>query len=164
MLLMIPVWGLSSATNTLVSNIIGQGRSHQVMPLIWKVMFTGLLINVVLIQLNIFIPDKIAALFTDDPQLVDATVPLLRVISMALFAFSFGMILFSGLSGTGKTFVALIIEILSIIFYLVTAFIIAVWLEGTAAMVWFVEVIYFSVLGLGALAYLRSGRWKRYSI
>lgn len=164
MLLMIPVWGLSSATNALVSNIIGQGRSHQVMPLIWKVMLTGLLINLVITQVNIFFPERIAALFTDDPHLVDATVPLLRVISMALFAFSFGMILFSGLSGTGKTLVALIIEILSIIFYLVMAFMIAVWLEGTAAMVWFVEVIYFSVLGLGALAYLRSGKWKSYSI
>ncbi len=164
MLLMIPVWGLSSATNTLVSNIIGQGHSHQVMPLIWKVMLTGLLINLVIIQLNIFIPEQIASLFTDDPNLVEATVPLLRVISLALFAFSFGMILFSGLSGTGKTLVALVIEILSIIFYLATAFIIAVWLDGTAAMVWFVEVIYFSVLGLGALAYLRSGKWRVYRI
>ncbi len=160
MLLMIPVWGLSSATNTLVSNIIGQGRTDDVIPLIKKVMITGLLITLVVVQVNIFIPQRIAAMFTQEAHLIEATVPLLRVVSIALFAFSFGMILFSGLSGTGKTLVALFIEILSITFYLLTAFMIAVWFDGTAAMVWFVEVIYFLVLGLGAMAYLRSGKWK----
>lgn len=164
MLLMIPVWGLSSATNTLVSNIIGQGRTDDVIPLIKKVMFTGLLITLVIVQVNIFIPQQIAAMFTHEAHLVEATVPLLRVVSVALFTFSFGMILFSGLSGTGKTLVALGIEVLSITFYLATAFIIAVWFDGSAAMVWSVEIIYFLVLGLGALAYLRSGKWKTFKV
>ncbi len=164
MLLMIPVWGLSSATNALVSNIIGQGRRELVIPLIKKVMITGMLINLVVVQVNIFVPHHIAAMFTHEAHLVEATIPLLYVVSLALFAFTFGMILFSGLSGTGKTLVALIIEIFSISIYLVTAFVIAVWFDGSAAMVWFVEVVYFSVLGLGALAYLRSGKWKTYKV
>ncbi len=128
MLLMIPVWGLSSATNTMVSNIIGQGRSQEVVPLIKKVLLIGMLSTLAIIQANLFIPHRIAAFFTDEAHLIDATIPLLRVISLALFAFAFGMILFSGLSGTGKTFVALIIEILSIIFYLVSAFMLVVFL------------------------------------
>ncbi len=164
MLLMIPVWGLSSATNTLVSNIIGQGRSDEVIPLIKKVLVIGLLSTLVIVQVNLFMPGQIAAFFTHEAHLVEATIPLLRVISMALFAFSFGMILFSGLSGTGKTLVALIIEILSITFYLVSAYILAVVLDGSAPMVWFVEVIYFTILGLGSLAYLRTGKWKVYRI
>ncbi len=164
MLLMIPVWGLSSATNTLVSNIIGQGRSEEVIPLIKKVLVIGILSTLVIVQVNLFAPGQIAALFTNEIHLVEATIPLLRVISLALVAFSFGMILFSGLSGTGKTHVALAIEILSISFYLISAFILAVVLDGSAAMVWFVEVIYFTMLGLGSLAYLRTGRWKVYRI
>ncbi len=164
MLLMIPVWGLSSATNTLVSNIIGQGQKKEVIPLIRKILITALLINLVIMQFNLFFPTRIAAFFSQEPHLIEATVPLLRVTSLALIAFSFGMILFSGLSGTGKTLVALGIEVLSIAFYLITAFILAVWLDGSAALVWFVEVVYFSVLGLGSLAYLRSGRWKEYKI
>lgn len=164
MLLMIPVWGLSSATNTLVSNIIGQGRSEEVIPLIKKVLVIGILSTLVIVQVTLFTPGQIAALFTNEIHLVEATIPLLRVISLALVAFSFGMILFSGLSGTGKTHVALVIEILSISFYLTSAFILAVVLDGSAAMVWFVEVVYFTMLGLGSLAYLRTGRWKVYRI
>ncbi len=164
MLLMIPGLGLSSATNSLVSNLIGQGRSEEVIPLIRKVVLLGLLATFVLIQVNIFIPGRIASLFTTEPHLIDATIPLLHVISLALLAFTSGMILFSGVSGTGKTMVALLIEIISIIIYLGSAFMLVVFLDATTPTVWFAEVIYFSLLGLGALWYLKSGRWKVYSV
>ncbi len=164
MLLMIPVWGLSSATNTLVSNIIGQGRSQEVIPLIKKVLLISLGLMLILIQINIFIPSRVAAMFTQEAHLIEAALPLLRVIILALIAFSTGMILFSGLSGTGKTNVALFIEIISITIYLTTAFVLAVYFEASAPVVWFVEVIYFSMLGLGSLVYLKSGKWKVISV
>ncbi len=164
MLLMIPVLGLSSATNTIVSNLIGQGNTQQVIPLIKKVLMIALSITIAIIQLNIFMPAQIAGLFTSDPKLVEASIPLLRVTSLAMIAFAFGMIIFSGLSGTGKTLVALLIEILSITFYLSSAFILAVALNASAPVVWFVEVIYFTMLGLGSLMYLKTGKWKIYKL
>jgi len=160
MLLMIPVWGLSSATNSLVSNLIGQGKSDEVIPLIRKVLLIGTGISLVVVQVNIFLPEQIAGFFTEESHLIEATVPLLRVISLALIAFSFGMIIFSGLSGTGKTFVALMIEIAAISFYLGTAFFMAIVLNASAPVVWFVEVVYFSLLGLFSLLYLRTNKWK----
>ncbi len=164
MLLMIPVWGLSSTTNTLVSNLIGQGRTDEVIPLIRKILVMGVGATIVIAQVNIFFPDEIISFFTNEPQLYEATRPLLRVVSLALVAFSFGMIIFSGLSGTGKTQVALFIEILSIIFYLLVAFILAVLFKGSAPVVWFVEVVYFSILGIASYAYLKTGKWKVYHI
>ncbi len=160
MLLMIPVWGLSSATNSLVSNLIGQGKSDEVIPLIKKVLLIGTGISLVVVQVNIFFPEQIAAFFTKERHLIEATVPLLRVISLALIAFSFGMIIFSGLSGTGKTFVALMIEIAAITFYLGAAFFLAIVLNASAPVVWFIEVIYFSLLGLFSMLYLRTNKWK----
>jgi putative MATE family efflux protein len=160
MLLMIPVWGLSSATNSLVSNLIGQGKSHEVIPLIKKVLLTGLVINLVVVQFNIFFPQQIAGFFTNEPHLIEATIPLLRIVSIALISFAFGMIIFSGLSGTGKTFVALIIEVIAITIYIATAFFLAIVLDASAPTVWFVEVIYFALLGLFSIAYLGTGKWK----
>lgn len=160
MLMMIPVWGLSSATNSMVSNLIGQGRMQEVIPLIRKILFVSVGCTLLVIQATLFFPAQIAAFFTDDASLVEATVPLLHVISLALIAFSAGMVVFSGLSGTGKTMVALRIEILSILFYLGCAFTLAVGLGAPATVVWFVEVIYFSLLGLFSFIYLRRGSWK----
>ncbi len=164
MLWMIPVWGLSSATNTLVSNIIGQGRSAEVIPLIKKVLVMGLLITLFFSLVNLALSEHIATLFADEIQVVQATVPLLRVTSLALMAFAFGMIVFSGLSGTGKTMVALKIEILAILIYLTSAFVLATIFRANATAVWFVEVIYFSFLGLLSIIYLRSGKWKVFKL
>ncbi len=160
MLLMIPVWGLSSATNSLVSNLIGQGKSHEVIPLIKKVLLTGLGISLFIVQFNIFFPQQIAGFFTEEVHLIEATIPLLRVISIALLSFTFGMIIFSGLSGTGKTLVALVIEVIAITIYIATAFFLAIAVDASAPTVWFVEVLYFALLGIMSILYLKTGKWK----
>lgn len=164
MVLMIPSWGLSMAVNTLVSNTIGRGRIEEVMPLIYKVLGIGLLINIVLVQIIIFAPMPIIAFYTGSEPVIQATLPLFRVISVALIAFTFGMIVFNGLSGTGKTMLALKIEILSIIFYLLTALFLAFYLKAPAPVIWMVEIVYFSLMGLFSWIALRAGNWKELTV
>jgi len=160
MLLMIPVWGLASATTTLVSNMIGQGRTEEVIPMMKKILTISVLSNLFMVQFLFFFPRQIISFFTDNPELAEATVPLLRVITLALIAFSVGMIIFSTLSGTGKTGTALRIEIISIILYLLLAFVLAVGFNAPASSVWFVEVLYFSLLGIFTFIFLKRGKWK----
>jgi putative MATE family efflux protein len=160
MLLMIPVWGLSSATSSMVSNIIGQGRVDEVIPLLKKILLISVTANLIVVQSIIFFPHQIAGFFTQDPVLIEVTVKLFYITAMALVAFSVGMVIFSAVSGTGKTMVALRIEILCIAFYLITAFGLAVVFEAQAHMVWLVEVVYFSIMGLFSMIYLRIGNWK----
>ena len=160
MLLMIPVWGLSSATTTLVSNIIGQGKINDVIPIMKKILTISVISNLITIQLLIFFPRAIISFFTDSLELTEATVPLLRVITLALIAFSVSMIIFSTLSGTGKTGTALRIEIVNIILYLLFAFILAVGFNASATGVWLVEVLYFTMLGVFAYIVLKRGKWK----
>ena len=164
MVLMIPVWGLSAAVNTLVSNTIGMGRPDMVVPLIKKILLLGLVITLVVIQSIIFFPGYIAGLYTDNPALIETTLPLLRVVSIALIAFGFGMILFNGLSGTGKTMLALKIEIASILFYLLSTLFIALYLKAPAHIVWMVEIVYFSAMGIFSLIAIKIGSWKKLAI
>jgi putative MATE family efflux protein len=160
MALMIPVWGLSASVNTLVSNTIGKGQYDRVMPLIYLMLLIGTTISVILIQFIIFFPYPIVSFYTQNPELIAATIPLLNVISFALIAFSFGMIFFNGLSGTGKTMLALKIEIVSIIFYLLTALFLAFVMKAPAPKVWMVEIVYFSLMGIFAFIALKKGSWK----
>lgn len=164
MLLMIPVWGLSSATTTLVSNIIGQGRTEEVMPMMKKILTISVVSNLIMVQFLVFFPRQIISFFTENPELTAATIPLLRVIILALVSFSVGMIIFSTLSGTGKTGTALRIEIINIAFYLLFAFVLAVVFNASASGVWLVEVVYFSLLGLFAYIYLKRGKWKELKV
>jgi putative MATE family efflux protein len=160
MVLMIPVWGLSVSVNTLVSNTIGRKHHSEVMPLIYKVWLIGTLTTLALIQLIVFIPGSLVALYTDNESLIQATIPILQVIGMALVAFSFGLIFFNGLSGTGKTVLALKIEVISIFMYLATALFLAYYLAAPAYLVWSVEILYFFLMGVFAFIALKRGKWK----
>lgn len=164
MLLMIPIWGLSSATNTLVSNIIGQGKPHDVMKIVKKVLIISVATNLVIIQAIIWLPDFFISLYTEDAHLIEVTRPVLYVIAVALISFSAGMVFFSALSGTGKTKVGLRIEIITISLYLIFTYILAVHLNGSLAAVWSVEAIYFAVLGFFSWLYLKNGNWKTLKI
>lgn len=164
MVLMIPVWGLSVSVNTLVSNTLGRGATQLVIPVIRRVLYIGLIINLFLVLFLWIFPQPLVAFYTDDPHLIEATLPLLRVVAFALIAFAIGMILFSGLSGTGKTLLALKLEVLSIMFYLVTALVLAVYFNASAPILWMVEVVYFSLMGLFAFIALKRGSWKDFSI
>jgi putative MATE family efflux protein len=164
MVLMIPVWGLSAAVNTLVSNTIGRGQHHLVIPLILRVLIIGILITILLVQIILFFPQPIIGFYTESQELIEATLPLLRVISVALIAFSVGMIIFNGLSGTGKTMLALKIEILAILFYLLTTLILALGFKAPAHVVWMVEIVYFSSMGLFAFIALKKANWREITI
>ncbi len=164
MVLMIPVWGLSVAVNTLVSNTIGRGQQHLVIPLILRVLIIGIVTNILLVQIILFLPIPIIGFYTESQALIEATQPLLRVIAVALIAFSAGMIIFNGLSGTGKTMLALKIEILAIIFYLLTTLLLALGLKAPAHVVWMVEIVYFSLMGLFAFIALKKANWREITV
>jgi len=161
MLLMIPGWGLGSATSTLVSNTIGRGQIHQVMPLVRKMLIISFVSNLVVIQSIILFPDQIISLFTDAPALAQTTREILFVIVFSLMAFSLSFIYFSALSGTGKTGTALRIEIITISIYLTIAFMVAKRPGATAQTVWMLEILYFSLLGLFSYLFLKFSNWKK---
>jgi putative MATE family efflux protein len=160
MVLMIPVFAFGSTTNSLVSNIIGQGRSDEVILLIKKVIVLNFaLIGSIAIVLAIF-PHAMISIYTNNPELIRQTIPSFYVVMSALMFFSFSSILFSGVSGTANTATALFIEFLTIVVYLSYTWFIAEFLKLNITWVWTSEYIYFLFLSLLSFLYLRSGRWR----
>jgi len=160
MLLMIPIWGLCSACNTLVSNTIGQGSFDNVIPLIKKISIISFLFTLFVILLNIIAPGYIISIYTDDASLIADSVKVLYVISIALIFFSVAHVMFMGVSGTGNTKVTFIFEIFAISVYLITAYILAIVFKTPVQYVWLVECMYFMIIGTLSFIFLRSGKWK----
>ncbi|MHC1706564.1 MAG: MATE family efflux transporter [Bacteroidales bacterium] len=163
-ILMIPIWAFSSATNTLVSNAIGAGKKNLVIPIIRRVagMSFGLIFMIVLITL--MIPRSIIMIYTTDPALIQMTVPTLYVITGSLLLFSVAQILFSGVSGTANTNVAMFIELLTISVYLCYVYLVSVHYHQPIEIVWTSEYLYFILLGSMSFIYLRTGRWEKKKI
>ncbi|HNR20643.1 MAG TPA: MATE family efflux transporter [Bacteroidia bacterium] len=160
MVLMTPIWGYSSATNSMVSNLIGQGRSDEVLDLVKKIIKLSLLTTAVICLLNFIQIDFLLALTASDLQLVADALPSYYVVLSAMFVFSIAIVALMAVSGTGKTQVTMYIEIFNIFIYLVLSYIFAVVMKASLPVVWSTEIYYWAIMGLFAWCYLKSNKWK----
>lgn len=164
MVMMIPMFGFSQATNTLVSNLIGKGRSQNVLTLVKKILFLSLACTTLFIPLNLFFPENILRIYTNDPNLIAASIPVLFVISASMLLFSVSYILFSAVSGTGKTIHSLFLELTSILIYLTGAYLLGVHFNFPVQIVWCSEFIYFGMMGILSYSYLKWGNWQNANV
>ncbi len=159
--LMIPVFAFGSTASSLVSNVIGQGKPDQVIPIIKKVALLNFMLVGSAVFISALIPSLLISVYTSNAELVRQTVPSFYVVMSALLLFSFSSILFNGVSGTANTATALTIEVITIMIYLVVAWFLAVHLKLSIELVWTSEYVYFLLLGLLSYFYLRSGKWRK---
>jgi len=160
MILMAPLLGFGSATNTLVSNSIGQGKSKEVIPLVKRIIMLSLASTLVIVLFNAIFPYLLIGIFTNITDVAIASVPLVYVISGSLLMFSVAYMMLSAVSGTGNTLITLAIEIVTIVFYLVATYLLAVKWKMQLPVVWSVEYVYFALIGSLAFLYLKYGNWR----
>jgi Na+-driven multidrug efflux pump len=161
MVLIIPLMGLNVATNTLVSNLIGAGKSAYIGDLLKKIIVLCLAFTTVLLGLIWIAPEQVILLYTNDVSLVPLSISTLKIISMTIYLFCVASILFNGVIGTGNTKVTMAMEFINILIYLTTTYYMTVILQLRLELVWCSEFIYFSVLGIMAFWYLKKGNWKK---
>jgi Na+-driven multidrug efflux pump len=159
--LMIPVFAFGSIVNSLVSNVIGEGKPNLVIPIIKKVALMNFVLIGIVVLISAFFPRFLISAYTADPELISQTVPAFYVVLSALLLFSFASILFNGVSGTANTATALWIELTTIVVYLSLAWVLASQLKLSVALVWTSEYVYFLVLSLLSYLYLKSGNWRK---
>lgn len=157
--LMIPIWGFSSATNTLVSQLIGQDRSKEVLNLIKKVIILSMTSVFVLGLICISFPDLIIRIYTNDALLVQQALPVLNIVAFAAIGMAGAFVVFSGVSGTGNTKVSFAIELGTLSIYLLWAFLMAIIFKMSLPWVWAAEILYGILITSVSILYLKSNRW-----
>lgn len=162
--LMIPVFAFGSTTNTLVSNLIGEGKSQHVTKVIKKIVALNFALIAGIVLLFVFIPELVISIYTTNVSLVSDSIPVLYVVMGALTLFSFSSILFNAVSGTAKTEIAMIIEVVTIIIYLIFTYLLAVVYKLPVHIVWLSEFVYFIIMGIMSYLYLRTGHWKKIKV
>ena len=159
MILIIPSFAFAATANTLTSRIIGEGKSDEVMAMLWKVVKNGVLCSLILTLVTFIIPEVILQIYTDDPNLAAAAVPSVYVINIATVLGAIGMVYFEAVSGTGNTAAAMALEFGVLIAYLFYAFIMTK--TSTIAGVWTVECFYNFTMGLIAFFYIWKADWRK---
>ncbi len=160
MVLMTPIWGYSTAANSMVSNLIGQKKENEVMTLVKKIATLSLITTICMFILNLFNFRILLNIMTSDIGIVEDSIPSYIVIWFGMFLFSLSMVGLSAVSGTGKTQVAMTIELVNIFIYLVYSYVTAVILQSQLEIVWGAEIFYWLIMGLCAYYYLQTNKWK----
>jgi len=153
------IWAFASTSNTMVSNLIGQGLENQVVKAINKIAWFSIGTTVViLIILNLY-PGHFLGLFGQNELFVKAAIPVLRVVSLGMIIMSIASIWLNAVTGTGKTKMNLVIEAAAIIVYLVYTFILVKQLNLSLAVVWSNEMIYWLLIFLVSFWFITKGNW-----
>ncbi|MCC6384118.1 MAG: MATE family efflux transporter [Bacteroidia bacterium] len=164
MVLMTPMWGFAAAANSLTSNLIGQGKPHQVFNMLRKVITMSLFLSLIIGILFVIFPTEILSLVTNDRELISYSYGSFYVTCFSILVISISLMLLNCVSGTGNTRIAMWIEAISIVFYLLYIYACTNWWYTSLEWMWFSEVIYWSLIGLASFYYLRSGHWKKLKI
>jgi len=113
-----------------------------------------------IIVIAALVPKFILGVFTNDAALVQAAIPTFYVILTALFFFSLMSVLFNAVLGTANTKVTLLIEVITLAFYVLYTWFIAIKLHQPVEIAWTAEWIYAFILGLLSFIYLKKGKWQ----
>lgn len=162
------LWMMLSAfaatCSTLVSNIIGAGREDKVISLIKRVMKMSYAIIMAFALLFCIFPKAVIRIYTDIPDLIQATIPSMIIMCSAYLLTIGAMILFNAVSGTGSTKTAFRLELAALVIYTLYCTITAGIFKLDVAICWTAEFVYALALLIFCYIYLRSGRWKNRKI
>lgn len=153
-------WALATTCNTMVSNIIGQGKQYLVEKVIKKIAKLSLVYAIVVGLLLLVFARQFLSVYSADADLVAYAVPSLRVIVTASIIMSLSTVVFNGVVGTGNTLVNLTIEVTCVCLYLIYCYKVIYVDHSQLYLCWCSEFVYWTCLLVTATLYLRSGKWK----
>lgn len=162
--LLIPVQALSTTANTLVSNLIGAGGSSGVVTLLHKISRMSFLIMVVCVGLCVAFPGSILSVYTNEEALLVESVSALYVVCGAMLIASLANVYFNGISGTGNTQAALVLEIFVQVFYALYIIVVGMVIQAPVDACFTTEVIYYVLMLGSSLIYLKKAKWQNKKI
>ncbi|HET9431396.1 MAG TPA: MATE family efflux transporter [Chitinophagaceae bacterium] len=153
-------WAFAATSSSMVSNIIGQGRTEEVMRLIMKIVKLSTLIALgVALLINIF-PGTLLSIFGQDQIFTETAIPVVRVVTLAMVLMAFSVIWLNAVTGTGNSRVTLLIEMATIILYCVYVYVVLEKMKLSITWGWMSEWLYWLSILLFSWIYMRSGKWK----
>jgi multidrug resistance protein, MATE family len=155
-------WALAATTNSMVSNVIGQGKREEVVSLVWKISKLSLGLAVMVCALLNLFPGVYLSLFRpNDFEFVHEGAPVLRLIGFVTLFLSIGTVWLNAVTGTGNSRVTFLVEISTLVFYCAYVFVVLEVKHLSILWGWLSEVLYWTLLFALSYLYMKSKRWKQ---
>ena len=154
-------WAFAATSSSMVSNIIGQNRKEEVFPLVIRIVrISTLFAFSVALLINLF-PGVLLSVFGQDKLFIEAAVPVVRVVTLAMLFMSVAVVWLNAVTGTGNSRITFYIELFTICLYCVFVYVVLEKLKLSIVFGWMSEWLYWSSIFLLSWLYMRSGKWKK---
>jgi multidrug resistance protein, MATE family len=157
-------WAFAATANSMVSNIIGQGRVDDVLPLVRRIVKVSFSISFVIFMVLVIKPEWFLSFYGQGDDFIRDAIPVVHVVSIALLMMSFSTVWLNAVTGTGNTKVNLMIELITIVIYCVYVYLTLEYWNLSLTWGWGSEWVYWVCMFSMAWWYMRSGKWKHKKI
>lgn len=159
--MLLPSWGISNATSTLVGQNLGAAKPERAERSVW---ITGYINMIFLGSIGLILalfPGSFIRLFINDPEVVAYGSDCLRILSYGFIAYGLGMVMVSTLNGAGDTITPTWINLFSYwILEIPLAYLLSVTLGLSESGVFISIVVSEVFMTLSASYFVRKGNWK----
>lgn len=160
----VPVWGFAAATKTYISQYMGASRFNQLKTIQRRIQLLTLIFMFIAFHGSFLYPETLISWINPEEEFIEKSAETLRYVALSMFMFGYFSVFFQTINGSGNTQITFLIEVISVLFYVISAYLlIKVWVVDIQY-VWTVEYIYFGAMGLLSVAYLKFFDWKKKTI
>lgn len=159
-MIFMPIFALSSSAVTITSNLMGAGEHQQVMGACWKVIKLCFLITLPAGLLIFFFPGPFIQIYTDYSSLITESSPSVQVAMSSLLISIPAFILFQTISGTGNTKTAFLLDLGPLFISCLFIYWVIVYLKMDVAICWLNEHVYWGLILIVSLIYMKKSDWK----
>lgn len=157
-------WAFAATANSMVSNVIGQGRIDDVLPLVRRIVKISFSISFVIFLALVAKPEWFLSFYGQGDDFISDAIPVVYVVSVALLMMSFSTVWLNAVTGTGNTRVNLLIELITIVIYSLYVYLTLEYWNLPITWGWGSEWVYWICMFSMALWYMRSGKWRHKKI
>jgi putative MATE family efflux protein len=157
----LPSWGISNASSTLVGQNLGAKKPDRAERAVWVTGFVNMILLGVIGTILVLFPESFIRLFVQGENVVRSGVLGLRIISIGYIAYGLGMVLVNSFNGAGDTSTPLKINIFAFWFVEIPlAWLLAIKAGFNEEGVFIAIVVAESLMTVIAWLVFRRGKWK----
>ncbi len=160
MLAFITAQGIQQTTRTYVSGLIGERRIFELKAVLKRLLLLNGGGMLLLCHGYILYPKLLSKAFFNDAVGLDAMQKTLFVVFVGVSIYTFSGIMLSTIQGMGKAKRAFRIELIAVTAYILSAAVLTLIWPQPIWIIWLVEWVYFSSIGLGSWLYLKNLNWN----
>jgi Na+-driven multidrug efflux pump len=149
-------WAFAATANSMVSNVIGQGKKDEVIPLINKIAKVSAAISASFGLLLIISPRFYLSVYGLSEEFIQAGIPLLRLVALVMVLMSFSTVWLSAVTGTGNSRVTLLIEVGAIFLYSIYVWLVLEVYQLSILWGWASELLYWTCLFSCSFYYIKE--------